>query len=264
MEEARKGDIDLEPVGVYDTLIMPNGRPRTNVRDVAMRDFAINRYKCGHVCRALGMCACRQYNSAVAFTRYVDKFNQLLDVRSKAFRLPLYFVGNADASQLPRILSLLGGYPFIAKALDRSMGQDVWLIANADDFSRLTAFYPAEREWLFEEYIAVSHGRDMRLMALRGEAVACMERRSAGDFRSNVALGASVKNLPVTAVMRSIAADVYDCTGLDVAGIDLLYGTDGLVFCEVNVMPGLEGIESASGLNIARMIVSMIKEDFKL
>ena len=89
-----------------------------------------------------------------------------------------------------------------------------------------------------------------------------MQRTSQGDFRANVALGASVKPYPVTSGIRTIAADIYEQTGLDFLGIDLLFGREKPYFCEINVMPGLEGIEKASGINVAGKIIETIQSDF--
>ena len=103
---------------------------------------------------------------------------------------------------------------------------------------------------------------DLRFYSIRGEAVACMQRTSQGDFRANVALGASVEPYPVTSGIRTIAADIYEQTGLDFLGIDLLFGREKPYFCEINVMPGLEGIEKASGINVAGKIIETIQSDF--
>ena len=89
-----------------------------------------------------------------------------------------------------------------------------------------------------------------------------MQRTSQGDFRANVALGASVEPYPVTPGIRTIAADIYEQTGLDFLGIDLLFGREKPYFCEINVMPGLEGIEKASGINVAGKIIETIQSDF--
>ena len=89
-----------------------------------------------------------------------------------------------------------------------------------------------------------------------------MIREAKTDFRANVALGAGVKNYPINSELQSIATDIYEVTGLDILGIDLLFGRESLYFCEINVMPGLEGIEQASGINIARLVLRRIKEDF--
>ena len=142
------------------------------------------------------------------------------------------------------------------------MGREIFLVHNDSELKKMAAGYSPEKEWLFEEYIASSYGRDMRFYSIRGNVAACMQRKSAGDFRANVALGASVEPLEITDEIRTIAKDIYDQTGLDFLGIDLLFGKDRPYFCEINVMPGIEGIEKASGKNIAREICGTIKGDF--
>ncbi len=129
-------------------------------------------------------------------------------------------------------------------------------------YEKLSLNYPSSKEWLFEEFISESYGRDLRFYSIRGEAVACMQRTSQGDFRANVALGASVEPYPVTPGIRTIAADIYEQTGLDFLGIDLLFGREKPYFCEINVMPGLEGIEKASGINVAAKVMETIRSDF--
>ena len=83
--------------------------------------------------------------------------------------------------------------------------------------SLLTTLPP--RNGSSKNFISESYGRDLRFYSIRGEAVACMQRTSQGDFRANVALGASVKPSPVTSGIRTIAADIYEQTGLDFLGI---------------------------------------------
>ncbi|MBP3878243.1 MAG: hypothetical protein J6E44_09830, partial [Lachnospiraceae bacterium] len=152
--------------------------------------------------------------------------------------------------------------PAVAKGTESSMGEEVFLIRERSDLQMLCSRFGIAREWLFEEFIAASSGRDLRLFSMRGEAVACMQRKSRGDFRANVALGAEVEPYDVTEVLRTAARDLYEETGLDCAGIDLLFGEDGYVFCEINVMPGIEGIEKATGINIAGAVMEMIRRDF--
>ena len=77
-----------------------------------------------------------------------------------------------------------------------------------------------------------------------------------------MALGASVEAYEITPEIQQIAKDIYEQTGLDFLGIDLLFGEEKPYFCEINVMPGLEGIEKASGVNVAKKILETIKKDY--
>lgn len=260
LEEAAAAGISLDMVGVHDTV--SDGSSLINGGKVLEdRDFVINRYKWGHIKDEINSLASRGYNPIDGFKPYIDKYLQLKTIDSGHFLKPKYLLGTVAAGyDLPA--SLLGT-PFIAKGLASSMGREIRLIDSVEAYASLAKEFPEEKEFLFEELIPTSLGRDLRVFCLRGEAVACMVRESRGDFRANVALGATVRSHPVTAELQAIASDIYRLTRLDVVGIDLLFGKDCLYFCEINVMPGLEGIEQASGINIARRTMEMIREDFK-
>ncbi len=88
-----------------------------------------------------------------------------------------------------------------------------------------------------------------------------MIRQNEADFRSNYALGSELKRCEITHEMKTIAETIYGITGLDFIGIDLLIGKNELLLCEINVMPGLKGVESVSGINIAKKCIDLIKND---
>lgn len=260
VEEARAADVALDIVGVHDSMIRGS-----NVENRGMilepRDFVINRYKWGHLKDSINGLAIRSYNSLEGFNEYIDKYAQLSKLESTHFIKPEYLLGTAQSDY--DMLAAKLGPTFVAKGLRSSMGQEIRLIQSAADLHKLPSQLGSpEKEVLFEEFISSSYGRDIRLFCVRGEAVACMTRESIGDFRANVALGANIKAYPMTQQLQSIAADIYGTTGLDVIGIDLLFGKDELYLCEINVMPGIEGIEHASGKNIAAIIMNLVKEDF--
>ena len=89
-----------------------------------------------------------------------------------------------------------------------------------------------------------------------------MERISNNDFRANVALGSSVHKIDITREFQAIAQDIYKQTGLDFISLDLLFGKNEPCFCEINVTAGMEGIEKASGINVAGTVIKTIKGDF--
>lgn len=260
VEEAKKKGIDLTIVGVYDCIVTEEGVSLDGETLLPKRDFVINRYKWGKVKDALNRLGSRCYNETEAFNIYINKYEQVCRLKTEAVLMPQYRMGNTLISF--DVLRNALGLPFVAKGLESSMGQEILKIDNESDYKALKKKYGTEKEWLFEEFISFSYGRDMRFYSIRGEVVAAMERRSAEDFRANVALGGSVRSIDITEEMKIAARDIYEQTGLDFLGIDLLYGDTKPYFCEINVMPGLEGIETASGLNIAEMIIDTIKGDF--
>lgn len=259
VEEAQKEGITLRIVGVYDTVVTEQaiwnaGKP------LSPCDFVINRYKWGKTKEQINRLAKRTYNAIDAYTVFVNKYEQVRRLHSEAFLMPKYCLATA---MLPfDLLAQKLGLPFVAKGLENSMGEEIILVRDQTEYAKLLQQYSKDKEWLFEEYIGTSYGKDMRFYSIRGNVIACMKRQSQGDFRANVALGASVSAFEVTLEMRQIAKDIYAQTGLDFLGIDLLFGTQKPYFCEINVMPGIEGMEKATGVNVAREIIRTIKGDF--
>ena len=259
VEEAKKLDLDLKIIGIHDTFVWKNEIRNQGVK-LEKRDFIINRYKWGKEKDEINSLAIKSYNPLDAYNIYINKYEQVKRLRSKEFLVPKYLLGTSML-KFEEIAELLGK-PFVAKGLESSMGEQIALIEKEEDLQKLCKEYGMEKEWLFEEFVTTSFGRDMRFYSIRGEVAACMQRKSQGDFRANVALGASVEAYEITPEIRQIAKDIYEQTGLDFLGIDLLFGTEKPYFCEINVMPGIEGIEMATGVNVAKKIIETIKGDF--
>ena len=259
VEEAEKLGMDLKIIGIHDTFVLDDKIINNGV-ELEKRDFVINRYKWGKVKDEINSLAVRSYNPLDAYNIYINKYEQVKRLHSDAFLVPKYLMGTAmlKYEEIAKIL----GKSFVAKGLESSMGEQIVLIEKEEDLQRLCEKYGMEKEWLFEEFVTTSFGRDMRFYSIRGEVAACMQRKSQGDFRANVALGASVEAFEITPEIRKIAKDIYKQTKLDFLGIDLLFGKDKPYFCEINVMPGIEGIEKATGVNVAKKIVETIREDF--
>jgi ribosomal protein S6--L-glutamate ligase len=115
---------------------------------------------------------------------------------------------------------------------------------------------------LVQEYIAESHGKDIRALVVGDRVVACMRRRARGrEFRSNFHLNGTVENVELPEGYTEAACRAARVLGLNIAGVDLLEGNHGPLVLEVNSSPGLEGIEKASGVNVAGAIVDYIMED---
>lgn len=260
VEEAKRLGIDLRIIGIHDTTVTADGIFNCG-QLLGKRDFVINRYKWGKLKDRINELGERSYNDIQIFKRYINKYQQLKDIKSDQFLFPKYVLGTALFPYEEIIKEV--GTPFVAKGLESSMGEQISLVESPEDYRRLLDTYGPEKELLFEEYISTSYGRDMRIFSLRGEVLAGMIRKSQGDFRANVALGASVEPLLITDSIRLLARDIYLCSCVEFVGIDLLFGEDKPYFCEINVMPGLEGIEESSGKNIAGMIMETIKGDFE-
>lgn len=258
VEEAARRGIELDILGIHDTQMTEAGLCNVGCA-LEHRDFLINRYKWGRLKDEMNALVDRSYNALAPFNRYVSKYEQVRRLHSEAFVMPRYRLGTARVPFEALAADL--GAPIVAKGLESSMGLQIYLITCAQDLQQLIAQYGDDKEWLFEEYITTSVGRDLRIYSIRGEAVAGMQRISNGDFRANVALGASAEPYEITEDIRTIARDIYAQTGLDFVGIDLMFGEDRPYFCEINVMPGLEGIEQTTGVNVAGLVMETIQRD---
>ena len=256
-DEAGARGMGLRTIGVRDTALTSAG-PVNLGAVLPEADFAILRYKWGTTAPAIAARAAHTCNEADAFFRFVSKAEQRRRLSSPHFLVPDWqlVTGVPDFARTAGVL----GAPFVVKAPDRSMGENVFLISSEEDLVPLGAFGP-EKEWICERFAAESRGRDMRVFCLRGEPIAAMIRSAKDDFRANVALGAVTTPLDIEDWMRKGARDIYARTGLAVMGIDFLFGAEKPYLCEINVMPGLAGIEKTTGVNAAGAVMDMILAD---
>lgn len=258
IEEAKKRNIELCVVGVCDTMLCADGA-YNNGKKLEQRDFIVNRYKWDKTKNEMNLLGKKSYNDLESFCIYVNKYEQMKRLVSKNFDKPKYILGNS-CLRYDTLAACFNGR-VIAKGLENSMGREIFLLESEADMEQLRK-YGDRREWLFEEFIESSYGKDLRVYAIRGEVVGCMKRQAETDFRANVALGANTFPYEITDEIREIAKDIYLQTGLDFVGIDLLFGENRFYLCEINVMPGIEGIEQTTGVNVAGKIMDMICGDF--
>jgi len=167
-----------------------------------------------------------------------------------------------DWRDVERAIRQVGGVPCVIKAPEGTQGTGVYLAHTEREANELAwkVLEDAERV-LVQEYIQESHGRDVRVLVVGGKVVASMRRRAHGrEFRSNFHLGGSVESIDLPEDYARIACKAARLLGLDVAGVDLLESKRGPLLLEVNSSPGLEGIEKATGINVAGHIMSHVVE----
>jgi ribosomal protein S6--L-glutamate ligase len=152
-----------------------------------------------------------------------------------------------------RAVSRVGGTPCVIKSTEGTHGYGVFL-AKSEQQARQLVYQMLERNMrpLVQEYIKESHGQDIRVLVVGGKVVAAMKRKANGsEFRSNFHLGGSVQKVEINEEEERIACLAASAMGLDLAGVDMLLSSRGPLILEVNSSPGLEGIESSTGVNIA-------------
>jgi len=150
------------------------------------------------------------------------------------------------------------GFPMVVKECFGSFGQQVYLAQNEEELHALVSRL-AGTPLLFQELIQESYGRDVRINVVDGRVVASMHRRSTdGDFRSNLTRGGAMEACIPTEAQQAIAIRAAEALGLDFAGVDVLFGKDGPIICEVNSNPHFKTTLECTGVNMADEIMRHI------
>jgi len=167
-----------------------------------------------------------------------------------------------DWRDVERAIRQVGGVPCVIKVPEGTQGSGVFLAHTEREASEIAwKVLETSNRVLVQEYIKESHGRDIRVLVVGGKVVAAMRRRAHGrEFRSNFHLGGSVEKVDLPTDYARIACKAARLLGLDIAGVDLLESARGPLLLEVNSSPGLEGIEKATGINVAGHIMSHVVE----
>ncbi len=167
------------------------------------------------------------------------------------------------SSNYEYLLSNFDDEPVIIKILEGTHGNGVILAENyLNALSTMETLNTAGIKFLLQEYIAESKGTDLRIIVVDGKVVAAMKRQSKdGDFRSNLHRGGSSENIKLTYEEENVALRAAKVLRLGVCGVDILQSHRGPLVLEVNSTPGLEGIETTTGINISRSIISYIERN---
>ena len=167
----------------------------------------------------------------------------------------------ANAYNMDAAIRAVGGYPFILKKLKGTQGSAVFLINDVDLAHKKLGKYMRKRKpFLIQEYIKESNGSDLRCFVVGGKVVAAMRRTAAdGDFRANIHAGGSGSAVKLSPEEHDMAVRVTELLKLPVAGDDILQSNKGPLLLEVNSSPGLQGIEKATGKDIAAEIIRYIE-----
>ena len=190
-----------------------------------------------------------------------DKLRTLQKLSRFGIDIPKTVFVNSTAN-LGRMVEELGGFPIVVKLLEGTHGIGVILsenISNAE--ATIEAFHRMKEQVLIQEFIREAEGADIRVIVVDGQVVAAMKRQARpGEFRSNLHRGASSELVKLTAREEHVAKKAVRIMGLDVAGIDLLRSSRGPLVMEVNASPGLEGIETTTGIDVSGKIFDFIEK----
>jgi ribosomal protein S6--L-glutamate ligase len=216
------------------------------------------------VLRQFEMMGVYPLNESVAIGRSRDKLRSMQLMSRDGIGLPVTTFAH-DPRQTEEVLRLAGGAPLVIKLLEGTQGIGV-VLADSDRSAKsvIEAFRGAGVNILVQEFIKEAGGTDIRAIVIGGKVVAAMERRGAeGEFRSNLHRGGSSRRVKITPEERSTAIRAAKSMGLNVCGVDMLRSNHGAVVMEVNSSPGLEGVESATGLDIAGKVIEFMEKHHK-
>ena len=168
-----------------------------------------------------------------------------------------------DIIDVETAVDFVGGLPVVIKVTQGTQGQGVFLRHTIREARNLVqGLLLTGRSILIQEYIAESHGKDVRAFVVGDRVVASMRRRARGrEFRSNYHLNGTVENVDLPKEFEEAACRAARVLGLHIAGVDLLESRNGPLVLEVNSSPGLEGIEKASGVNVAGEIIDYVTSE---
>jgi ribosomal protein S6--L-glutamate ligase len=202
-------------------------------------------------------------NSSDGISRSRDKLRSMQILSRAGVGLPTTSFAHSP-HDIAAILDVVGGAPVVVKLLEGTQGLGVVLAETKKAAeSVIGAFQQLDANILVQQFIKEAGGSDIRAFVVGGKVVAAMRREGEpGDFRSNLHRGGSAEPIKLSAKERATAVRAAKSMGLSVAGVDMLQSDEGPMVLEVNSSPGLEGIEKASEVDVADMIIEYIEDNY--
>jgi ribosomal protein S6--L-glutamate ligase len=229
--------------------VIPRIKPAMTFYGTAIvRQFEVIKIKC--------------LNSSAAITKSRDKLHSLQLLAEEGIDVPITSFANSSYDTKD-LIKLVGGAPLVVKLLEGTKGVGVMLAETSKAAeSVINAFRSLKADVLVQHYIKESKGQDIRCFVIGNQVVASMERiAQEGEFRANIHLGASAKVIKVSDEERDLAIKAAKIIGLEVAGVDMVRSNSGPKILEINSSPGLEGIENASGIDIAEKMITYLEKN---
>lgn len=198
--------------------------------------------------------------SSEALLRARNKLRSLQHVSAMGLPIP-HTVMVGSGQDFGMMADRVGGLPAIVKLLEGTHGIGVVLVETYHMLTAtIEAFQRLEQRVLIQEFIREAEGADIRAFFIDGEVVASMRRQARpGEFRSNLHRGASATPVTLAEADVQLVKDIARAMQLEVAGVDLIPSNRGLLVMEVNASPGLEGIEGATGVDVADHFIQLVE-----
>jgi len=230
----------------FDAVLPRIGAPYTFYGTAVVRQFEMAGVFCA--------------NESQAIARSRDKLRCLQLLARKGIGIPV--TAAADSTRdIAGLLSIVGGAPVVIKLVEGTQGIGV-VLAQTEKAAEsvIQAFRGLSANILVQEFIGEAQGSDIRCFVVGGKVVAAMKRTGPpGEFRSNLHRGGTAEKAKLTPEERATAIRAAKTVGLHICGVDLLRSHHGPVVMEVNSSPGLEGIEAATGVDVATKIIEWLE-----
>lgn len=254
------------------SMSIEKGHPKIifNGKEIEAVDAIIPRI--GSTITFYGTAIVRQFEMMKTFTtaesqaiiRSRDKLRSLQILSRAGVGIPrTVFANFPKDADVEHLIDQVGGAPLVIKLLEGTQGVGVILADTMNSAkSIIEAFSGLQTNILIQEFIGESKGVDIRAFVINGKVVGAMERKGAeGEFRSNLHRGGQGSRIKLTKEEKAEAVRAAKVMGLKIAGVDLLRSKNGPLIIEVNSSPGLEGIETVTGINIAGKIIEFIENN---
>jgi len=231
---------------IYDAVIPRIGASITHYGLAVLRQFEIQ--------------GVYPLNESVAIGRSRDKLRALQILAREGVGLPVTAFAHGPR-KAEDVIKEVGGVPVVIKLVEGTQGVGV-ILAETEGSAKsiIEAFSAANVNIMVQEFIREASGSDIRAFVIGGEVVAATKRIGrAGEFRANIHRGATAVRVELTAEERHTAVRAAAAVALNVSGVDMVRSARGPLVMEVNSSPGLQGIESATGIDVADLIIGFLE-----
>ncbi len=231
---------------IYDAVIPRIGASVTNYGLAVLRQFEMQ--------------GVFPLNESVAIGRARDKLRALQLLARAGIGLPITAFAHGPR-KAEEVIKEVGGAPVVIKLVEGTQGMGVILAeTNASAKSIIEAFSAANVNIMVQEFIKEAEGSDIRAFVIGGEVAAAMKRTGkTGDFRSNLHRGGKGEAVDLSPEERETAIRAAETLGLNACGVDMLRSRRGPMVMEVNASPGLQGIEAATGADLATGMITFLE-----
>lgn len=202
-------------------------------------------------------------NRSIAIGRSRDKLRSMQVLAGAGLNMPRTAFTNFSKEE-KNLVQQLGGAPLIIKLLEGTQGLGV-VLAETQKAAKsvIEAFHGLKARIIIQEFIKEAKASDIRAFVVGGEVIGAMRRTGKeGEFRSNIHRGGTAEVIKLKRSERAAAVKAADAMGLYMAGVDMLQSDRGPLILEVNSSPGLEGIEKATGIDIADKVIGFIENNY--